>query len=106
MAESRNPFIEKFIKKLIEEKGEKLEPDAQERLIESLNRLLENMLGRNMVAALPEELQSQFISTYDKGSRDIDIEQISKIFNQYISNPAEIMKKTLKDFAALYFKNR
>jgi len=106
MAESQNPFIENFIKKLIEEKGEKLEPDAQERLIESLNRLLENMLGRNMVAALPEELQSQFISTYDKGSRDIDIEQISKIFNQYISNPTEIMKKTLKDFAALYFKNR
>ncbi|OGP98515.1 MAG: hypothetical protein A2Z51_06220 [Deltaproteobacteria bacterium RBG_19FT_COMBO_52_11] len=106
MDECRNPFIENFIKKLIEEKGEKLEPDAHERLVESLNRLLENMLGRNMVAALPEEVQSQFVSTYDKGSRDIDIEQISKIFNEYVSNPAEIMKKTLKEFAALYFKNR
>ena len=47
----RNPYIENFIKVLIEKKGEKLEPDAQERLIEGLNRLLENMLGRNMVAS-------------------------------------------------------
>jgi hypothetical protein len=102
----RNPYIENFIKKLIEKKGEKLEPDAQERLVESLNRLLENMLGRNMVAALPEEVRSQYVSQYDKGSRDVDIAQMSQIFDQYITNPTEIMKKTLKEFAALYFRNR
>lgn len=102
----RNPFIENFIRKLIEKKGEKLEPDAQERLIESLNRLLENMLGRNMVAALPEEVRSQFISQYDKGCRDIDMSQMSQVFGPYINDPAEIMKKTLKQFAALYFRNR
>lgn len=104
--ECRNPYIEDFIRKLIEKKGEKLEPDALERLIESLNRLLENMLGRNMVAALPEEVRSQYISQYDKGCRDVDIVQMSQVFDQYIANPAEIMKKTLKQFAALYFRNR
>lgn len=104
--ECRNPYIENFIKKLIEKKGEKLEPDAQERLIESLNRLLENMLGRNMVAALPEEVRSQFVSQYDKGCRDIDIAQMSQTFDRYIINPAEIMRKTLKEFAALYSRNR
>ena len=107
--ESRNPYIEIFIRKLVEDKGEKLEPDALERLIESLNRLLENMLGRNMVAALPEEVRRQFVSQYDKGSRDVDVAQISQTFDRYITDPAEaaaIMKKTLKEFADLYFRNR
>jgi uncharacterized protein (DUF2267 family) len=104
--ECRNPYIENFIRKLIEKKGEKLEPDALERLIEALNRLLENMIGRNMVAALPEEVRSQYVAQYDKGSRDVDINQMSQIFGQYITNPAEIMKKTLKEFADLYFLNR
>jgi hypothetical protein len=104
--ECRNPYIENFIRRLIEEKGEKLEPDALERLIESLNRLLENMLGRNMVAALPDEVRAQYISQYDRGCRDVDISQMSQVFDQYISNPSEIMKKTLKEFAALYFRNR
>jgi hypothetical protein len=104
--ECRNPYIENFLKKLIEKKGEKLEPDAQERLIESLNRLLENMLGRNMVAALPEEVRSHFVSQYDKGTQNVDIAQMSQTFDRYITNPAEIMKKTLKEFADLYFRNR
>jgi uncharacterized protein (DUF2267 family) len=104
--ECRNPYIENFIRKLIEKKGEKLEPDALERLIEALNRLLENMIGRNMVAALPEEIRSQYVSQYDKGSRDVDINQMSQVFDRYITNPAEIMKKTLKEFADLYFRNR
>jgi hypothetical protein len=104
--ECRNPYIENFIKKLIEKKGEKLEPDALETLVESLNRLLENMLGRNMVAALPEEIRSQYVSQYDKGSRDVDMNLMSQTFDRYIANPEEIMKKTLKEFAVLYFRNR
>ena len=36
----RNPYIEEFLRALIKRKGEKLEPDALERLVESLNRLL------------------------------------------------------------------
>jgi hypothetical protein len=102
----RNPYIESFIRKLIEKKGEKLEPDALERLVEDLNHLLENMIGRNMIAALPEEMRSQFISQYDKGSRDVDAAQMSQVFDQCIADPGKIMKETLKEFADLYFRNR
>jgi hypothetical protein len=101
-----NPHIENFIRKLIEQKGEKLEPDALERLVEDLHRLFENMVGRNMVAALPDEVRSRFIAVYDKGSRDVDIVQMSEVFDQYIADPAEIMKKTLKEFTDLYLRNR
>ncbi len=102
----KNPYIESFIRRLVDEKGEKLEPDAMERLVEDLNRLLENMVGRNMVAALPEEVRSQFVSQYDKGCRDVDAARMSELFGQYIPDPAGIMKKTLKEFADLYFLNR
>ena len=102
----RNPYIEIFIRRLIEQKGEKLEPDAVERMVEDLNRLLENMIGRNMIAALPEEMRSQFVSQYDKGSRDVDAAQMSEIFDRHITDPGKIMKETLKEFADLYFKNR
>ena len=104
--EGLNPYIEQFIRKLIAEKGEKLEPDALERLVEDLNRLLENMIGRNMIAALPEEVRDQFVADHHKGSRDVDITEMSQVFDQYIADPAQIMKKTLKEFADLYFRNR
>jgi len=102
----RNPYIEEFLRTLIERKGEKLEPDAHERLVESLNRLLENMIGRNMVAALPEDIRRAFVSQYDKGSRDVDPAQLSPVFDRYIDDPAKIMADTLKEFADLYLKNR
>jgi hypothetical protein len=102
----RNPHIEEFLRTLIERKEKKLEPDALERLIESLNRLLENMVGRNMIAALPEDIRGDFVSRYDKGSRDVDPAQLSPVFDAYIDDPAKIMKDTLREFADLYFRNR
>ena len=104
--EPRNPYIENYIKKLVEQKEGKLEPDALERLIESLHLLFQNMLGRNMVAALPEEVRAQFVLQYDKGCRDVEGAKISPIFEPYIPHPEEIMKKTLKEFTALYLQNR
>jgi hypothetical protein len=102
----RNPYIEEFLRALIKRKGEKLEPDALERLVESLNRLLENMVGRNMIAALPEDVRRAFVSQYDKGSRDVDPAQLSPVFDKYIDDPAKIMADTLREFAGLYCKNR
>jgi hypothetical protein len=102
----RNPYIEEFLRTLIKKKEEKLEPDAVERLVESLNRLLENMVGRNMIAALPEDIRRDFVSQYDKGSRDVDPAQLSDVFDKYVDDPAKIMKDTLKEFANLYFQNR
>jgi hypothetical protein len=102
----RNPYIEDFMKALIKEKGEALEPDAEERMVESMNRLFENMVGRKMIAALPEDIRADFVSRYDKGSRDVDPAELSGIFDKYIDNPAQIMKNTLREFADLYFRNR
>jgi len=102
----RNPYIEEFLRALIKRKGEKLEPDVLERLVESLNRLLENMVGRNMIAALPEDVRRAFVSQYDKGSRDVDPAQLSPVFYKYIDDPAKIMADTLREFAGLYCKNR
>jgi hypothetical protein len=104
--ESRNPYIESFCRAMVKRKGEKLPPDATERLIDDLYGLFENMLGRNMVAALPEKLQSQYISQHERGKNHIDYEQIAQLFGKHISNPEEIMRKTLKEFAEIYDKNR
>ena len=100
----RNPHIESFLRTLIERKEKKLEPDELERLVESLNRLFENMVGRNMIAALPEDVRRDFVSRYDKGSRDVDPAQLSPVFDAYIDDPAKIMKDTLREFADLYFR--
>lgn len=102
----KNPYIENFCRVMVEKKGEELPPDAMERLIDDLYGLFERMLGRNMVAALPEEVQSQYISQYEGGVSHIDYEQIARIFGKHISNPEEIMRKTLKEFAEMYDKSR
>jgi len=101
-----NPYIERFLRKLIAENEGELEPDAVESLVEGLNRLLENMLGRNMIAALPEELRKDFVSQYDKGSREVDVNAMSRLFDGHIDDPTRIMKSTLREFTDLYFRNR
>jgi hypothetical protein len=101
-----NPYIEAFCRALIEKNEGKLDSDAKDKLVEDLYRLYENMLGRNIVAALPEEKRSQFISEYDKGNRPVDLDQFGELFGDHITDPQEIMKKTLIELAALYFKNR
>lgn len=106
MEYKKNPYIENFCKVMVKSKGEELPPDAMEQLIDKLYGLFENMLGKNMVAALPEELQSQYVSQYEKDRNHIDQEQIAQIFGKHISNPEEIMRKTLKEFAEIYDKNR
>ena len=106
MEHQKNPYIENFCRVMIAKKGEKLQPDAMDRLIDDLYDLFENMLGRNMVAALPEELQSQYISQYEKGRNSIDYEEIARLFVKHITSPEEIMRKTLKEFADLYSRNR
>ena len=106
MEYKKNPYIENFCRVMVEKKGEKLPPDAMERLIDKLYGLFENMLGRNMVAALPEKLKSEYVSQYERGRNHINYEQIAQIFGKHISNPEEIMKRTLKEFAEIYDRNR
>jgi hypothetical protein len=106
MEECKNPHIEQFCRALVAKKGEKLEADALEKLVESMYRLFENMLGRNMVAALPVPLRADYVGQYEKGGRDVDLEEVGRLFEQHISNPEEIMKRTAREFADLYFRNR
>ncbi len=106
MEHKKNPYIENFCRIMVEKRGEKLPPDAMGRLIDDLYALFVNMLGRNLMAALPEELQSQYLSQHEKSRNHIDYEQIAQIFGKHISNPEEIMRKTLKEFAEIYDKNR
>ena len=104
--ECRNPYIEGLCRALIEKNEGKLDSDAKEKLVDDLYHLYENMLGKNIVAALPEEKRSQFISEYEKGNRPIDSDQIAELFGDDIEDPREIMKKTMNELATLYFKNR
>ena len=106
MEHKKNPYIENFCRVMVGKKGEKLPPDAMDPLIDDLYGLFENMLGRNMVAALPEELKAQYVSQHERGRNHIDYEQIAQIFGKHISNPEEIVRKTLKEFAEIYDKNR
>lgn len=106
MEYKKNPYIENFCRVMVGKRGEKLPTDAMERLIDDLYGLFENMLGRNMVAALPEELKAQYVSQYERDRNHIDYEQIAQIFGKHISNPEEIMRKTLKEFAEIYDENR
>jgi hypothetical protein len=104
--ERRNPHIETLCRALVAKQGERFEPDALERHIDSLYRLFENMLGRNMVAALPEELRKEFVARYDKGGRDVDLWEVGRVFEANVSDYEGIMRKTAQEFAALYIKNR
>jgi hypothetical protein len=104
--ECKNPHIDNFCGALIEKKEPNLDSDAKDKLRDDLYRLFENMLGRNMVAALSEEKRSQFVSIYDKGNRQIDYDQIAEFFSDQGADSREVMKQTMNEFTAIYFKNR
>jgi hypothetical protein len=106
MENEKNLYIENFCKFLVEKNEGKLPTEAKEKLVEDLYHLYENMLGRNMVDALPEELRSDYIAQYDKGGNSAPFDEIARIFGEHIADPEEIMKKTMKQLASLYFKNR
>jgi hypothetical protein len=101
-----NPHIENFCRVLAAKRGEKLEEEALERLIESLYRLFQNMFGRNMIALLPEDRRTAFTAQYDKGSRDVDPEVMTRLFEDQSIDSTAVMKKTMQEFADLYFRNR
>lgn len=101
----RNPYIVNFCKVLIEKKGEKLEPEVQKKMLNDMYRLFENMLGQNMIKALPEDLRKQYLSmTEDLSSLNYD--KIGEVFDESIPNYQEIMKDTMKQFAEIFMRNR
>jgi hypothetical protein len=102
----RNPYIENFCRALVERKGETQDEDAKSKISEDLYKLCENLLGRNMVATLPEEVRAQYLADYHEGSRDVDFDEIARLFESHAREPEKILKETLRQVERLYFKNR
>ena len=63
----------------------------------------ENLLGKNMVDALPDDMRSEYLAQHK--ATEVDFEKIGKIFEENISNPDEILKKTMEEFATLFSGN-
>jgi hypothetical protein len=101
----RNPYIMNFCKALVEKKGEQHEPEALDVLLEDMYRVYENLLGQNMVEALPEDLRLEYLEL-SKNLNELSYAKIAEIFAKNSSNYQEIMKKTMKQFAEIYLRNR
>ncbi len=104
-ARIQNPYILNFCRVLIEKKGEKLEPGAMNELIDDMYELYENMLGRNMVNALPEDVRSEYLAL-GNDLNSLNYEKIGEYFSKASINYEEIMKQTMKEFSSIYMKNR
>ncbi len=100
----RNPHIMNFCKVLVEKKGEELEPDALKKLLTDMYRLFENMLGQNMVNALPEDARKEYLGMAEDLTK-LNYEKIGAVFDTNIKNYEQIMKDTMKQFADIYLKN-
>ena len=101
----KNPYILNFCKVLVEKKGEKHTPAALKKLLDDMYRLFENLLGQNMVKALPEYKRKEYLQLCDDLNQ-ISYEKIAEIFDKHVPNYREIMKKTMIQFTELFMKNR
>ncbi|MFH1625538.1 MAG: DUF5663 domain-containing protein [Pseudomonadota bacterium] len=104
MEDERNPYVVDFCKVLIEKKGLELSGEALSKMIEDMYRLFENMLGKNMVAGLPSDKRSEYLVQHEK--EGVNFEKIGQMFEAHISRPDEIIKRTMKEFATVFMKNR
>jgi hypothetical protein len=102
---TRNPYIMNFCKALVEKKGEEHEPEVLKKLIEDMYWVYENLLGQNMVKALPEDLRQEYLEL-SKNLDELSYDKIAEIFVKNISNQQEIMKETMKQFTELFMRNR
>jgi hypothetical protein len=101
----RNPYILNLCRALVEKKGEPLDPDAMEELLDEMYSLYEGMLGRNMVNNLPEPARKEYLDmAEDPGI--LCYEKIGAVFGASISNREQIMKDTMKQFAEIFMKSR
>mgnify|MGYP000989377449 CR=1 FL=1 len=101
----RNPYIMNFCKVLVDKKGEKLEEPELKKLLEKMYKLYENLLGQNMVKALPEELRKEYLNLCND-LEQLSYEKIEEYFDRSVTNYEQIMKNTMREFAELYMTNR
>jgi hypothetical protein len=101
----RNPYILNFCKVLVEKKGEKHEPDALKKLLDDMYRLYENLLGQNMVNALPDDVRKEYLALCNNLD-ELSYEKIQGYFDKAIIDYEQIMKDTMKQFAEIFMSNR
>ena len=88
---------------LLKKKDPDLSPDEQGKKVDAMYIDFENLLGKNMVDALPDDMRSECLAQHK--ATEVDFEKIGKIFEENISNPDEILKKTKEEFATLFSGN-
>ena len=101
----RNPYILNFCRALVEKKGETHETEALDKLLNDMYCLYEYMLGQNMVNSLPEDLRKHYLGLTEDLA-NLSYEKIGEVFDQNIADHKEVMKKTMKQFAEIFLKNR
>ena len=101
----KNPYILNFCKALVEKKGEKHTPESLKKLLDDMYRLFENLLGQNMVKALPEDKRKEYMELCEDLNK-LSYEKIAEIFDKHVPNYREVMKETMKQFTYLFMKKR
>ena len=101
----RNPHILNFCRVLVANKGDRHGPESLKKLLHDMYRLFENMLGQNMVKALPEDVRARYLAlTEDLSS--LKYEQIGEIFDAHVPDHEAVMKRTMREFAEIFMRNR
>lgn len=101
----RNPYIVNFLKALVDKKGEQHSPEALKKLLDDMYKLFENLLGQNMVKALPEEKREEYLEL-TKDLSKLSYKKVEEIFDKHVPHYQEVMKETMKQFTVLFMKNR
>ncbi len=101
----RNPYIVHFLKALVEKKGEQHTPEALKKLLDDMYKLFENLLGQNMVKALPEDKRAEYLEL-TKDLTKLSYKKVEEIFDKHVPHYQEVMKETMKQFTNLFMKNR
>jgi hypothetical protein len=105
MEKPRNPFILTFLAALIRRKGLTLSEEVQAQEVDRMYQLLETMLGRKLVAQLPEDKKAYYERLCTDLSQ-LDLTKVAEIFGDRVPDPQGVMKETLQEFCDIYLKNR
>lgn len=101
----RNPFIVNLLEALVRKRGLNLSEEVQAQEIDRMYQLLETMLGRKLVARLPEDKRAYYEGLCTDLSQ-LDLKKVAEVFGDSVSNPEGVMKDTLQEFCEIYLKNR
>jgi hypothetical protein len=105
MEKPRNPFIISFLEALIRKRGLTPSAEVQAQEVDRMYQLLETMVGRKLVAQLPEEKRAYYERLCTDLSQ-LDLTKVAEIFGDSVPDPQGVMKDTLQEFCDIYLKNR